>query len=100
MRFVFTLASAVFAFTSLTAKAEIISVRDVVATRAPTIMRGAPVRCHGSQPVVIKVRSSIKRAQSAKSNCVTNLPIAAEVVHVTNIVIIARRHERVYINFN
>jgi hypothetical protein len=90
------LISALLAFVCGTAQADVITVRQ------PTIIRGSSQHCHAKQPHVINVRQALKNSNGNICKCVAGFRHAhrERITSITNVIVIARRRERVYIKFN
>ena len=65
----------------------------------PTLIRGAPLRCHEKRPLIINVQASLQNRDKNVQKCETEFrPTHSDRAHfITNIIVIAGRHERVYI---
>lgn len=100
MRLMPPLLLAIFVFASSAAHAEIITVRDTKSARGTTIIRGAPLRCDASQPVVIKVHFALRHAGRPARHCKPAVYTRSNVTSVINIVFIHQRHKPIHIKVN
>jgi hypothetical protein len=97
MKYGVALISALLASFSGTANAEIIFANGKHSARQPTIIRGAPHRCHAKRPLVINVQDSLKNAGRNVVQCAPKIKTAQHSRSIVNIIVIAGRHERLYI---
>lgn len=76
----------VMALVSFGASAEIINLHQKHKAETPTIIRGAPVRCDGSGPLIIHVKDALKKSET----CVPEMRVARDKAHVVtqNVVVV------------
>jgi hypothetical protein len=98
MKFRIVLISALLA-SGLVATMTGIAQADIIAIGGkPTIVRGAPARCDGNRPLIINVREALKRPNETVPKCEVQLhrKHRHKTHSITNIIIIADRHNRYY----
>jgi hypothetical protein len=100
MKLSVVLVTALLASLSGTAQADTIHVGSKHVAGQPTIMRGAPLRCHASRPLIINVREALKHPERTIQKCEAQFKRVDRGNSYTNIniVVIAGRHKGHYID--
>ncbi len=82
-----------------TAQADTFSVGGKHSAGQPTIIRGAPLRCEVERPLIINVRQALRHPDRDFQKCEVQFRRKHNhhAYSITNIVIIAGRHDRRYI---